>query len=113
MPAPIPWIGGPRQQAPPLELVEEADDVGRLDPQREGQLALGDGPLGIEVVKDRELSPSQAALGEASTKAPCGGARKPQEQKGATRAQRRVPDVGRRRGCCGRDRIHVTDSYSS
>jgi hypothetical protein len=113
MPAPISWIGGPRQQAPSLELVEQADDVGRLDPEREGQLALGDGPLGIEVVEDRELRPSQAALGEAPAQAPRGGAREPQEQESASRAQRGVPDVGRRRGSCGRDRIHGTDSYSS
>jgi hypothetical protein len=80
MPAPIPWIGGPRQQPPSLEVVEEADDVGRLDPQRERQLALGDGPLGIQVMEDCELRPPQAALGEAPTEAPRGGASESQDQ---------------------------------
>ena len=110
--APIRGIRRTMQEAAPLKLVQERDDVGGLDPKRRRKLALGAGALSVEVMQNRELGPPQAALGEAPTEAPRCSAREPQDQEAASRPQRRVPDVGRWWGGCGRDRIHVTDSYS-
>jgi hypothetical protein len=70
MAAPVRRIRRPRQKVALLELIEQGDQVARLDPQRLRQIALGDGPLRIEMVEDRELGPPQAAIAKASPKPP-------------------------------------------
>src|SRR3954469_20141674 len=112
VPAPILWIGGPRQQPPALELVEERHDVGGLDAKRQRQVALRYRALRFEVVKTRNPRPSEPALGGAAARAPGRGSREPQNQEAASGPQGRVSGIWLGRGWRG-DRVHVTDSYSS
>jgi hypothetical protein len=66
-------IGGVRpspEQVAPLELIEQRDEVARLNPQRRCQVALGGRPLRVEVVEHGELRPAQPALAKTAPQAP-------------------------------------------
>lgn len=106
MAAAIRRIGRALEEDAALELIKERHDVRGLDAKRERELALRHRPLRLEVVKDRELRPSQTALGEAAAQAPGRGSGESEDQEAASRAQGRVPDIGLGPGSSGRG-IHL------
>src|SRR5204863_4053358 len=63
-------IGRASQEPALLELIEDRDQVARLDSQGQREVALRNRPLRIEVVENGELGPAQAAVREASAKPP-------------------------------------------
>jgi hypothetical protein len=91
----IPGIGRTLKETAPLELVEQADDVGGLDAKRQRQVPLRRRALRLEVMEEAELRPPQSALGETAAEAPRRGSRQSKDEEATSRAQRRVPDVRR------------------
>jgi len=53
--APIAGVAAARDQAVVLELVEQGDEVRRVDSKGAGELAAVRGPALLEAVEDREL----------------------------------------------------------
>src|SRR5436190_8303182 len=104
MTSPIRRIGRAMEKATALKVVQQRDDVRRLDSERGRQLALSDRTLGVEMMQDGVLGPSETALAEAAAQSPGGRAREPQNQETRAGAGRRVRDV--RVQALGGGRIH-------
>ena len=100
MAAPVRRVRRACQELSLLQLIEQGDEVARLDSQRQRQVSLGDRALGVEVVEDRILGPPQAALPKAPPQAPCGGAGEAKYQQPGPGAQGRIARFGFGLGRC-------------
>jgi hypothetical protein len=84
-------IGGAGQKSALLELIEERDEIARLDSERHRQIALRDRPLRVEMVEHGELGPPEPALPEAAAEPPGGGAGEAEDQEPETGTEGGVP----------------------
>jgi hypothetical protein len=100
MASPVDWVGLASQELPLLELIEQGDEVARLDSQGQREVALGDWALRVQVVEHGEFGPSQPTVTETAAEAPGGSTRQAEDQEAESRAQGGVAGFGVGLGRC-------------